>query len=88
MSDTSYNNGAVIQSGGIVKTGPVDNTQDVNNVAQGVQQGSMDMLGALQRILRVAEAIQKKEFKVILTPNSSWGQHNSKSNSAWDTVIG
>lgn len=88
MSDTSYNNGAVIQSGGVVKTEPVDNTQDVNNMEQGVRKGSSEMLSALQSILRVAEAIQRKEFKVVLTPNSSWARHNGASQSAMNYVTG
>lgn len=88
MSDTSYNNGAVIQSSGVVKTEPVDNTQDVNNMEQGVRKGSSEMLSALQSILRVAEAIQRKEFKVVLTPNSSWARHNGASQSAMNYVTG
>ena len=86
-SSVGYANQSYVH-GGIVTTEPVSNDQEVNNTAQGVQRGSADMLSALQSILRVAEAIQKKEFKVVVTPNSSWARHNGASQSALNYVTG
>lgn len=72
----------------VVTQEPEDDQKQVNNTATGVQKGVSGLYDALQSILRVAEAINRKEFKVNVTPSASWGNHNSKSNSAWDRVTG
>lgn len=65
-----------------------DNAQEVTNVARGVQLGNGTMLDALQALLRVAESINRKEFTVKITPNSGWGAHNARSETAYDLASG
>lgn len=72
----------------VVTPEPEDDQRQVNNTATGVQKGVGNLYDALQSILRVAEAINRKEFKVIVTPNAAWGGHNARSQEAYDRVTG
>jgi len=72
----------------VVTPEPEDDQRQVNNTATGVQKGVGNLYDALQSILRVAEAINRKEFKVNVVPDSSWGGHNARSQEAYDRVTG
>lgn len=72
----------------VVTPEPEDDQKQVNNTATGVQKGVSGLYDALQSILRVAEAINRKEFKVNITPSADWGGHNARSQEAYDRVRG
>lgn len=72
----------------VVTTEPEDDQKQVNNTATGVQKGVGNLYDALQSILRVAEAINRKEFTVKVTPSAAWGGHNARSQEAYDNVTG
>lgn len=65
-----------------------DNQQQVSNTASGVEKGVGNLYDALQSILRVAEAINRKEFKVVITPSSTWGRNNQQSAEQFDRITG
>lgn len=72
----------------VVTPEPEDDQRQVNNTATGVEKGVGNLYDALQSILRVAEAINRKEFKVSVVPDSSWGGHNARSQEAYDRARG
>lgn len=71
-----------------VKTEPANGQQDIDNTARGTEAGTRNLLDALNSILRVAEAINKKEFTINVNPSSAWGNHNARSQDAYDKVTG
>lgn len=71
-----------------VLTSPANNQQYTSNIARGAEEGTKKLLDALDSILRVAERIDRKEFKVSLLPSSAWGNHNVQSQAARDKVTG
>ena len=72
----------------VVTPEPEDDQKQVNNTATGVQKGVGNLYDALQSILRVVEAINRKEFTVKVTPSAAWGGHNERSAEAYDRVRG
>lgn len=78
-SSVNYaNNTQQPQQATLVRT-EQDNVQDANNVASGVQRGSSELLGALNTLISVAQAINRKEFTVNISPSASWGQFSTVS---------
>ena len=71
-----------------VATTSANNQQDIDNTARGTEAGTRNLLDALNSILRVAEAINRKEFTVNVSPSSAWGNHNARSQEAYDKVTG
>lgn len=65
-----------------------NNQQIVNGISQGVAQANNGMESRLGTIETLLNRILNKEFTAKAIPNAAWGNHNSKSNSAWDRVTG
>lgn len=66
----------------------VDGGLDEQGVATGVQNGTKDINEALGSILRGVNALLNKQWVVNVTPNSSWGGFNSRSNREYEKVTG
>ena len=88
MGRGSNGSAGYAQGATLVQTEPANNQQEADNVANGTRLGTSGLLEALNSILRVAEAINRKEFTVNVTPGSNWGSFNAKSNEAYDKVTG
>lgn len=67
---------------------PGDNQQEVNNTANGVRQGTETLLSALNSILSVAQAINRKQFVVNLVPTSGLGRTVAQGAAAFSRVTG
>jgi len=67
---------------------PGDNQQEVNNTANGVQIGTDALLNALNSILSVAQAINRKPFVVNLVPTSGLGRTVAQGAAAFSRVTG
>lgn len=86
VSDVGY--GRFTPFNANTQTTEQDDQRQVNNTASGVERGVGNLYDALQSILRVAEAINRKEFTVNVTPSATWGGFNSKSNREFEKVTG
>ena len=67
---------------------PGDNQQEVTNTANGVRQGTETLLSALNSILSVAQAINRKQFVVNLVPTSGLGRTVAQGAAAFSRVTG
>ena len=87
MSDVNYTSGSQPQQATIVRT-EADNAQDVSNTAAGVQRGNADLLSAINTLIGVAQAINRKDFTVNISPSASWGQFGAVAGRALSKVTG
>lgn len=72
----------------VVTPEPEDDQRQVNNTATGVQMGVGNLYDALQSILRVAEAISRKEFTVNVTPSTAAGAWAGASTTLFEKAHG
>lgn len=58
------------------------------DVAKGTAQGNNEQNDLIQQLIRIATQIANKDFKVVVSPNASWGNFNSRSNRMYEKITG
>lgn len=86
FSDTSYNSFA--QNDGVIQTEAKDPQEEAQTVAAGVQRGNMDVANQIATCVSLLTQLLQKQWNINVTPNSNWGEHNARSNSAWNKMTG
>lgn len=71
-----------------IKTEPANDQQDADNVAEGTQRGTSSLLDALNTLVDIARAINRKEFTVSIIPSSLFGGLNRQSEAMYGAVTG
>ena len=67
---------------------PESNQTEVDNTAAGVQRGTTDLVAAINNLITIAQAINRKDFVVNVSPSSTWGAHTARSGAALGKVTG
>ena len=58
------------------------------DVAKGTAQGNESQNELIQQLITIATRIANKDFTIKITPDSSWGAHNARSNRAYGMITG
>ena len=66
----------------------IDYNQMEGSVRNGATSANAGVIDELQTIAQRLSSLLAKEWKVVVSPSSDWGQHNSRSNDAWSKVNG
>ena len=70
-------------------TGSTGSERDITNeVAAGTAQGNEGQNDLIRELITLATRIANKEWVVNVTPGSGWGEHNARSNAAYERIRG